>query len=65
MTTYIIIKYIKQPRFDVEIPVIILDGLGEVLELDNFNEAQELLELFQNNSDSGHRYEIKKTGSHG
>jgi hypothetical protein len=65
MASYIIIKYIKQPRFDVEIPVIILDGLGEVLELDNLNEAQELLELFQKNSDSGHRYEIKKTGSHG
>ena len=41
-------------------PVIILDGLGEVLEFEELKEAEELKELFQTNSDSGHIYEVRK-----
>lgn len=57
---YIIVKQIKNEA--VKLPVIILDSLGEVLEFDNHEEAEKMRELFQNNTDSGHTYEVKKVG---
>ena len=59
MGKYIIIKRIKSMNGTV-VPVVILDGAGEVLEFEELNEAEELKELFQKNSDSGHDYEVKK-----
>jgi hypothetical protein len=45
---------------DTFLPVIILDGAGEVLEFEDLQEAEDLKNLFEQNSDSGHNYEIKK-----
>jgi hypothetical protein len=59
MGKYVIIKQIKSLNGTL-MPVIILDGAGEVLEFEELNEAEELKELFQKNSDSGHNYEVKK-----
>jgi hypothetical protein len=36
--------------------------LGEVLEFEDLQEAEKTRDLFQNNTDSGHIYEIKKIG---
>jgi hypothetical protein len=58
---YIIIKQIFNES--VKVPVIILDSLGEVLEFENLEEAEKMRNLFQNNTDSGHIYELKKIGS--
>lgn len=57
---YIIIKQIYNES--VKVPVIILDSLGEVLEFDSLDEAEKMRNLFQNNTDSGHTYELKKIG---
>lgn len=56
---WVILKYVKNNK-GVVLPVIILDSNGEVLEFDNETEAVKMSGLFELNSDSGHKYEIKK-----
>jgi hypothetical protein len=56
---WVIIKYIKNSK-GIEIPAIILDSLEEVLEFENEGDAEKQKNLFLINSDSGHRYEVKK-----
>lgn len=60
--SYIIIKLIKDLRSEKELPVIILDAEGEVLEYDTREEAETMRARFEINSDSGHEYRIKKIG---
>jgi hypothetical protein len=56
---WVILKYVKNNK-GVVLPVIILDSNGEVLEFDNEIDAIKMGNLFELNSDSGHKYEIKK-----
>jgi hypothetical protein len=39
-----------------------LDAQGEVLEYDSMEEAENMRARFEINSDSGHKYRIKKIG---
>ena len=56
---YVIIKHVKtQDRR--KLPVIILDTQGEVWEFDNKDKAQEMVNIFNTNTDSGHIYEVKQ-----
>ena len=59
---YVIIKHVKVNSKDVrkKLPVIILDSQGEVLEFDNKDKVQEMVNIFNTNTDSGHKYEVKK-----
>ena len=57
--SYVIIKYIKN-NDGIELPVILVDSHSEILEFDNTVDAENYRLLFQNNSDSGYKYEIKK-----
>jgi len=56
---YVIIKHIKTEN-KTRVPVILLDSQGEIWEFDSQKEADKMKDTFQNNSDSGHVYEIKK-----
>lgn len=56
---FVIVKFIKNNR-GVEMPVIIIDTHNEVLEFETYDEAEKLRNLMEANSDSGHRYEVKK-----
>ena len=58
---YIIVKYIKNKK-GIELPVIILDTHTEVWEFETIEEAEKIREVLEKNSDSGHRYVIKKIG---
>jgi len=60
--SYIIIKMVKNSVRSAELPVIILDGEGEVLEFDTIEQAEDMRARFEINSDSGHKYRIKKIG---
>jgi hypothetical protein len=60
--SYIIIKMVKNSVRSAELPVIILDGEGEVLEFDTMEQAEDMRARFEINSDSGHKYRIKKIG---
>jgi len=56
---WVILKYVKNNK-GVVLPVILLDSNGEVLEFDTEMDAVKMSELFELNSDSGHKYTIKK-----
>jgi len=56
---FVIVKYVKTHNSRV-LPVIMLDSQGEVLEFDNKDKAQEMVNIFNTNTDSGHKYEVKK-----
>jgi hypothetical protein len=55
---YAIVKHIKT-QDDRILPVILLDSQGEVWEFDSREKAQEMVNIFNTNSDSGHKYEVK------
>jgi hypothetical protein len=59
---YCIIKKVKKhSRIAIQyLPVILLDSNNEVWEFDTLEEAENMKEIFQTNSDSGHIYEVKK-----
>jgi len=61
--SYVIIKLIKDQNRDKELPVILLNNQSEeVMEFDTIDEAEEMRNRFEVNSDSGHRYVLKKIG---
>ena len=56
---YIIVKHIKTEH-NTTLPVVIVDTQCEVLEFDSIEEAEKMKNIFEVNSDSGHKYEVKK-----
>lgn len=56
---WVIIKQIENEH-KVKMPVIILDSEHEVWEFNTEEEAKRMRDIFQENSDSGHEYIIKK-----
>jgi hypothetical protein len=60
--SYIIIKMVKDNNREKELPVIILDIENEVLEFETKEVAERVRLQFEVNSDSGHKYKIKKIG---
>lgn len=58
-SSFIIIKNV-QTIHNTAVPVVILDGLGEVMEFTNKEEAESMKEIFQRNSDSGHIYMVRE-----
>jgi hypothetical protein len=61
--SYIIIKLVKEQMRDKELPVILLNSQSEVMEFDTIDDAEEMRNRFEVNSDSGHRYVLKKIGN--
>ena len=56
---YVIVKHVKTNNGRI-LPVIMLDAQGEVWEFDNKDKAQEMANILNTNTDSGHKYEVKK-----
>ena len=56
---YVIVKQIKTET-KKRLPVILLNSESEIWEFDTIEDAEEMKEIFQTNSDSGHIYEVKK-----
>jgi len=56
---YVIIKHVKTQNNRL-LPVIMLDTQSEVWEFDNKDKAQEMTNILNTNTDSGHKYEVKK-----
>jgi hypothetical protein len=56
---YVIIKHVKTERTK-RLPVIILNSESEIWEFDSIEEAEKMREIFELNSDSGHKYEVRK-----
>ena len=56
---YVIIKHIKTGN-KKRVPVILLNTESEIWEFDTEKEAEKMKVIFELNSDSGHKYEVKK-----
>ena len=56
---FVIIKNVSLPNNRI-LPGIMLDTQGEVWEFDNKDKAQDMVNIFNTNTDSGHKYEVKK-----
>lgn len=56
---FVIVKFIKNKK-KVEMPVILLNIHDEILEFNTYEEAEITKELFEKNSDSGHKYIVKQ-----
>jgi hypothetical protein len=56
---YVIVKHIKTEN-KKRVPVILLNSESEILEFDTLESAEKMKEIFELNSDSGHKYEVKK-----
>jgi hypothetical protein len=56
---YVIVKHVKT-QVNRKLPVIMLDTQGEVWEFDNKDKAQEMVNILNANTDSGHKYEVKQ-----
>jgi hypothetical protein len=57
--SYVIIKNVKNTN-GVTVPIILLDGLSEVMEFSDYEEANKIAQLFEINSDSGWKYTVRK-----
>jgi hypothetical protein len=57
---YVIIKSVKNKKTGKTLPVVLLDSNTEVWEFESKDKAEEMKDIFQKNSDSGHVYEVKK-----
>jgi hypothetical protein len=60
--SYVIIKTIRDVIKQVDLPVIMLDSQSEILEFESDEEALRLADLMNANTDSGHKYTVKKIG---
>lgn len=62
LMSYVIIKKVKRPNTTPTqyLPVILLNSDTEVWEFESRDKAEEMKDIFQTNSDSGHLYEVKK-----
>lgn len=56
---WVIVKNVKYDSGKI-LPVILIDSENEILEFKNYEDAEKLKNLFELNSDSGHKYEVKK-----
>lgn len=57
---YVIVKHVKLYENKKRVPVILLNSESEIWEFDTEKEAEKMRLLFELNSDSGHKYEVKK-----
>lgn len=57
---WIIIKKMELNNKGIKVPVVIIDTHGDVLEFDDYAEAEKTRLLFQSNSDSAHEYVLKE-----
>jgi len=60
--SYNIVKTMMDSRTGKKTCVLILDGLSSILEIKQLDKALKMVEIFNQNSDSGWTYEVKKGG---
>ena len=58
--TYLIIKKMTNPTTGKISFTVLNDGLSQIMELNDKKKAEELVRVFNENSDSGWSYEVKE-----
>ena len=56
---WVIVKMVEH-HTGVVLPVILVDSYSEIMSFDTEEEALKMKEIFEVNSDSGHKYLVKK-----
>lgn len=56
---WVIVKLVRL-NTGIELPVILVDSWSEIMTFETEEEAVKMKELFEVNSDSGHKYLVKK-----
>jgi 1,2-phenylacetyl-CoA epoxidase PaaB subunit len=56
---WVVVKMIKN-HSGIQLPVILVDSHSEIMSFESEEEALKIKELFEVNSDSGHKYLVKK-----
>ena len=59
---YNIMKIMIDPNTGKTINVLILDGLSSILEIKELDKALKMAEIFNQNTDSGWKYEVRENG---
>jgi hypothetical protein len=59
---YVIVKHVKMNSSPMsrKVPVILLNTDTEIWEFETLEDAEKMKTIFETNSDSGHKYEVKK-----
>jgi hypothetical protein len=57
---YVIVKHIENKKTGKRLPVILIDSQAEILEFELQKEADNLCEILNTNTDSGHFYSVKE-----
>ena len=60
--SYNIVKKMRDPVTGKKMNVLLLDGLSEILEIRGLDKALKMAEIFNENTDSGHSYEVRGGG---
>ena len=58
---YNIIKIMRDQQTDKKIHVLLTDGLSQIWDIKKKEEAEKIATMLTENSDSGHKYEIRGT----
>ena len=58
--SYLIVKKMQDTSSGKTLFTILNDGLSEIMEIENKEKAENLVQIFNQNSDSGWAYEIKE-----
>jgi len=59
---YNIIKTMKDPQTGKTMRVLLLDGLSSILEVKELSQAMNMVVIFNQNTDSGWKYEVRSGG---
>ena len=59
--SYNILKVMINPETDKKIYVLLTDGLSQIWDINSKEEAFRITTMLNENSDSGHEYEIRET----
>ena len=57
--SYNIMKIMKDPNTGKVIHVLLTDGLSQIWDIKRLEEVTRIAEMMQDNSDSGHKYEVR------
>tara|TARA_R110001583_G_scaffold113418_1_gene263896 strand:+ start:426 stop:608 length:183 start_codon:yes stop_codon:yes gene_type:complete len=55
-------KIMTDPNTGKTVKVLLLDGLSEILEVKELSQALKMAEIFNQNTDSGWKYEVRGGG---
>tara|TARA_R110000851_G_scaffold198793_2_gene349879 strand:- start:15 stop:242 length:228 start_codon:yes stop_codon:yes gene_type:complete len=57
--SYNIMKIMKDPKTGKKVNVLLTDGLSQIWTIKKLSEVNRIVHIMEENSDSGHKYEVR------